>query len=154
MTLHLCTGYRDASGKLADAGISSVMMTMTPFVKSPDVRLRTGNRQTLKRSDLKSRKIRKRRIAWDFQKPVTGSKTHTHTHTSSLHYFFHKFCADPLPLLSSTTVSSTRSPPISTKAEKPESNRDLSKPENSEKRMKQKKSPQVEKASNSRYSNL
>jgi hypothetical protein len=33
MTLHLCTGYRDASGKLADAGISSVMMTMTPFVK-------------------------------------------------------------------------------------------------------------------------
>jgi hypothetical protein len=84
MTLHLCTGYRDASGKLADAGISSVMMTMTPFVKSPDVRLRTGNRQTLKRSDLKSRKIRKRRIAWDFQKPVTGSKTHTHTHTHQL----------------------------------------------------------------------
>jgi len=25
------------------------MMTMTPFVKSPDVRLRTGNRQTLKK---------------------------------------------------------------------------------------------------------
>jgi hypothetical protein len=152
MTLHLCTGYRNASGKLADAGISSVMMTMTPFVKSPDVRLRTGNRQMLKSSDLNSRKRRKRRIAWDFQKPVTGRKAHTHA--SLLHYFLHKFCTDSLPLLSSTTVSSTRSPPKSTKAEKPESNRDLSKPENSEIRMKQKKSPQAEKASNSRNANL
>jgi hypothetical protein len=102
---------------------------------------------------LNSRKRRKRTIAWDFQKPVTGRKTHTHTHTSLLHYFFHKFCADSLPLLSSTTVSSTRSPPKSTKAEKPESNRDLSNPENSEKRMKQNKSPQAEKASNSRNAN-
>jgi hypothetical protein len=107
---------------------------------------------------LNSRKRRKRRIAWDFQKPVTGRKTHTHTHTHThtrlLHYFFHKFCADSLPLLSSTTVSSTRSPPKSTKAEKPESNRDLSKPENSKKRMKQNKSPQAEKENNSRNANL
>jgi hypothetical protein len=34
----------------------------------------------LKSSDLNSRKRRKRRIAWDFQKPVTGRKTYTHTH--------------------------------------------------------------------------
>jgi hypothetical protein len=129
MTLHLCTGYRDASGKLADAGVS-VMMTVTPFVKSPDVRLRTGNRQTPKSSDLN---CRKRRIAWDFQKPVTGRKKHTHTHTSLLHYFFHKFCADSLPLLSSTTVSSTGSPPKSPKATEISQ-----KSENSEKRMKTK----------------
>jgi hypothetical protein len=103
----------------------------------------------LKSSDLNSRNRMKRRIAWDFQKPVTGRKIYTHTPAYST-----TSSTNSLPLLSSTTVSSTRSPPKSTKAEKPESNRDLSKPENSEKAMKQNKCPQAEKASNSRNANL